>query len=255
MQDWDMTFSSKALIPYITAGLPDLETTRKALLMYQETGCAAAEIGVPYSDPVADGPVIAEAGYHSLARGTNLDDLFKMLKGLKGTLKIPVYLMSYYSPVYTYGEDKFISECASSGAAGSIVPDLSLDEGRNFFQKQKEAGLDPVLLVFPNTPADRIRDIAAASGSFLYCVNFFGTTGVREIPDSAYERLAEVKRLAGKSVAAGFGVSTKADFDRLRRYGDAVIMASAFMKILLEHEQTPDAALKVIRGRIGEILS
>ncbi len=250
-----MTFSSKALIPYITAGLPDMDTTRQALLLYQECGCAAAEIGVPYSDPVADGPVIAEAGYQSLARGTNMDHLFGMLKGLKGQLKIPVYLMSYYSPVYTYGEDRFISECANSGVAGSIVPDLSLDEGRTFFEQQKRAGLDPILLVFPNTPTDRIRDIADATGSFLYCVNFFGTTGVRQIPESAYERLAEVKRIAGKPVAAGFGVSTKADYERLKKYGDAVIMASAFMKILLEHEKKPDTALGIIREKIREILS
>lgn len=248
-------FTRKNLIAYLTAGYPDMAFTGKALLAYQEAGVSAIEIGVPYTDPVADGPVIAEASYRSLAKGTNLDGLFDMLDSLKGKVRVPVYLMSYYSPVLAYSEDKFISRCKKSGVTGSILPDLSLDEGKAFFQKQKENGLDPILLVFPNTSGERIAEIASVTGSFIYCVNFFGTTGVRtEIPEAAFERLREVKKLSGKPVCAGFGVSSRKDFDRLSDYGDGVIIASALMKRLMENENDPDKGLSEILAFLSGIL-
>lgn len=250
-----MDFTKKNLIAYLTAGYPDMNFTKKALLAFQDAGVSAVEIGVPYTDPVADGPVIAEASYRSLAKGTNLDGLFSMLESVHGKIHVPVYLMSYYSPVLAFGEDKFIERCKRIGVTGSIIPDLSLDEGKAFFQKQKENGLDPILLVFPNTSGKRIEEISRSTGSFIYCVNFFGTTGVRNaIPESAFERLGEVKKISGKPVCAGFGVSTRKDFDRLSKYGDGVIIASALMKRLMDNQDDPDKGLEEVLKFLKEIL-
>lgn len=250
-----LDFGKKNLIAYLTAGFPDMEFTSKALLEFQELGVNAIEIGVPYTDPVADGPVIAEASYRSLQNGTNLDWIFKMLAGIRDRIRIPVYLMSYYSPVFTYGEDKFIEGCVKTGVTGSIIPDLSLDEGGEFFKKEKKNGLDPILLVFPNTPEGRIRKIAEVTGSFIYCVNFFGTTGVRNvIPESAYSRLKEVRDLSGKPVCAGFGVSSGDDFRKFSLYGDGVIIASAIMKRLLDRQGEPDRGLGEVTSFLKSVL-
>jgi tryptophan synthase alpha chain len=250
-----MDFTKKALIVYITAGFPDMDFTKKAILLLQSLGVSAIEVGIPYSDPVADGPVIAQAGHKSLEKGTNMDGIFKAVSEIKGSLTVPLYFMSYYSPVYTYGEDKFIKKCLESGVTGAIIPDLSLDEGRAFYQKEKKEGLDPILLVFPNTAEKKIKEIASVSGSFIYYVNLFGTTGVRTtIPADAYKKVEAVKKASGKPVCAGFGVSGREDFEKLSRYADGVIIGSAVVKCILENESDPAKALKDMENFIRGIL-
>jgi tryptophan synthase alpha chain len=247
-------FSKKAMVAYLTAGYPDMDFTAKAMLAMQKAGASAIELGVPYSDPVSDGPVIAEASLLSLEKGTNLDAIFDMLESIKNKLKIPVYLMSYYAPLYAYGETRLISRAKSSGASGFVFPDITVEEGGEMFANVKASGLDAILLVYPNTPEERVRRISEAGGSFLYYVNLFGTTGARkELPESSLETLAKVKKWSSKPVCAGFGVSDRSMFEKLAAKCDGVIIGSAIVRILLENRDDKKKALQGIEEFVRSI--
>lgn len=246
---------SKGLVAYLTAGYPSMDFTNRAILALQQAGATAVEVGIPYSDPVADGPVIAQASYKALQSGINLDLILQDLAAIRSELKIPLYLMSYYSPVFTYGEDRLIERCREQGITGIIFPDLQLDEGRQTFLKCKQQGLDPILLLFPNAEAKRIQDVSEAGGSFIYYVNLFGTTGVRNtIPSASLEQLRLIKSLSPKPVYAGFGVSSRQMYLDLTAYADGVIIGSAIVKRIMELEQQPQQALESISVFIQTIL-
>jgi tryptophan synthase alpha chain len=248
-------FSRKALITYITAGFPNMEFTEAVILKLQSLGVSAIEVGFPYTDPVADGPILAETSLKSLQKGTNLDLIFQSLEKIKGRITIPIYLMGYYSTVFTYGEGRFIQNCVKAGVTGSIIPDLSLDEGKAFFKKQKENSLDPVLLVFPNTESERIRLIASESGSFIYYVNLFGTTGVQNaIPETAYENIKKVREISQKPICAGFGVSSREDYAKLCQYANGVIIGSALVKRVRDNQNDNKKALEEVENFIKGIL-
>ncbi len=248
-------FSKKGLIAYVTAGFPSMEFTQKAILTLQAAGVSAIEVGVPYSDPVADGPTIALASHKALERGINLDRIFEGLQAIKDKVTVPLYLMSYYSPLFTYGEDRVLEQCNKCGVSGIIFPDLQLDEGLDTFTKCKEKGIDPILLLFPNADDKRIGAVAEASGSFIYYVNLFGTTGVRDsIPASSLKSLEHLKTVTGKPVYAGFGVSKREMFSQISEYSDGVIIGSAIIKRMLEHEQDESRALAEISTFIKGIL-
>lgn len=249
-------FNGKVLLAYITAGFPGIEFTQKAILKLQEAGVSAIELGIPYTDPVADGPAIALASQKSLSKGTNMDIIFKAVQEIKKDVSIPLYLMSYYSPIFTYGHEKYIDNCVKSGISGSILPDITYDEGKALCDMHKKAGIDPVLLAFPNTPDERLKNIAQNTGSFIYYVNLFGTTGVaNKIPLDAYEKITHVKKATGKKVCSGFGVNTKEDFNKLSGYADGVIIGSAFVKILLKHENDESKALTDLETFAKSVLS
>lgn len=251
-----MDFGRKNLVVYVTAGYPSMEATREIILKLQDTEVGAIELGVPYTDPVADGPVIAEASLKSLELGTNLDGIFEMTASLRGKIRTPLYLMSYYSPIFSYGEDRFIRRSVESGVTGSILPDLALGEGRELFRREKEAGLDPVLLVFPNTKDARVKDIAEETGSFIYFVNLFGTTGARaDIPQASLDRLAAVRKTSGKPVFGGFGVSNRESYRRLAAVADGVIIGSAVVKLLLKNAGDPKELAENVAAFVREVLA
>lgn len=248
-------FDRKALVAYLTAGMPDMDFTAKAILKLQEAGAAAIELGVPYSDPVSDGPVIAEASLLSLAGGTNLDGIFEMVGKIKKKLTIPVYLMSYYAPIYAYGADRLMVQSRENGVTGLVLPDITIEEGGTLCDAIKSEGLDPVMLVYPNTPEERVKAIADKCGSFVYYVNLFGTTGVRkELPETSLEHLRLVRQWAGKPVCAGFGISGKEMFDRLTRVCDGGIIGSALMRIVLDNRGDKKAALEGIDKFVRTVL-
>jgi tryptophan synthase alpha chain len=247
-------FSKKALIAYITAGLPDMVFTKRAVLKLQEAGVSAVEIGIPYSDPVVEGKTIANASMLSLERGTNLDMIFDAVAEISPDLKIPVYFMSYYSPIFTYGEDKTFAKCKESGVSGLIIPDLCYEEGLSTFTKIKDYGLDPIMLAFPNTDNKRLKEIGDVGGSFVYYVNLFGTTGERnEIPVDSINRLREAKQVINTPLCAGFGVSSRAMFDTLSGVADGVIVGSAIVRRILDNLDNPDKALDEISDFIKEL--
>jgi len=247
-----LDFSHKNLIVYLTAGIPSLSFFQEAVLRWQKL-VDAIEIGVPYSDPVADGPVISHASHMALEKGVNLDGIFRAVEEIRPRLNIPLYLMSYYAPIYAYGREAFVTRSLAAGIRGVIVPDLNVDEGEEFYTSLSRNGLDPVLLVFPNTHAERVKRIASVSGDFLYYVNFFGTTGERRDQTMfSLDHLRQVKHWAGKPVCAGFGVSDRAGYERLSAVADGVIIGSAVMRRVLD-AVSPQDALDHVEAFLREI--
>ena len=168
-----------ALIPFITAGDPDLETTAKALQVLDRSGADIIELGVPYSDPLADGPVIQAAATRALHRGTTLEQVLEMLKGVGPSLRSPIILFTYYNPILHRGVDKFLQQVKDAGVSGLVVPDLPLEESAGLIKPAADRGIDLTLLVAPTSSTETIEAIARASQGFIYLVSVTGVTGMR----------------------------------------------------------------------------
>lgn len=225
-----------ALIPFITAGDPDLETTAAALRILDRSGADIIELGVPYSDPLADGPVIQAAATRALERGTTLDSVLEMLQVTTPDLKAPIVLFTYYNPILHRGIDKFLQQIAAAGVAGLVVPDLPLEEASVLLQPASEMGIDLILLVAPTSSAQRIEAIARASQGFIYLVSVTGVTGMRtQIETRVADLLKQIRSFTDKPIGVGFGISQVAQARQVRDWGaDAAIVGSAFVQRLAE---------------------
>ena len=221
-----------ALMPFLMAGDPDLETTSEVLLSLQASGADMVELGMPYSDPLADGPVIQAAASRALAAGTTPGKVLEMLSSLKGRLTIPVILFTYSNPLLNVGMEAFCERAASAGAAGLVVPDLPLEEAERLSPLAEQQGLDLVLLVAPTTPADRMVRIGQRSRGFTYLVSVTGVTGERARMENRVEGLVqELKQSSAVPVAVGFGISGADQVRQVRRWGaDGAIVGSALVK-------------------------
>jgi tryptophan synthase alpha chain len=221
-----------ALMPFLTAGDPNLATTRAALLALQEAGADLVELGIPYSDPLADGPVIQAAAGRALAAGTTLAGVLELLSSLKGELKLPVVLFTYSNPLLNCGMESFCQQAAAAGAAGLLVPDLPLEEAERLSPIAAAAGLDLVLLVAPTTPPQRMARIVAASRGFTYLVSVTGVTGERSQMETRVAGLVQqIKALGPTPVAVGFGISGVEQAVQVRDWGaDGAIVGSALVK-------------------------
>ncbi|MFL2672139.1 MAG: tryptophan synthase subunit alpha [Prochlorococcaceae cyanobacterium] len=221
-----------ALMPFLTAGDPDLATTRAALLALQANGADLVELGIPYSDPLADGPVIQAAASRALEVGTTPASVLEMLAGLKGELTMPVVLFTYSNPLLNVGMETFCADAAAAGAAGLVVPDLPLEEAEKLSPIAAAQGLDLVLLVAPTTPAERMARIAAASRGFTYMVSVTGVTGERAQMESRVAGLVgQLKAMGPTPVAVGFGISGPQQAIEVRSWGaDGAIVGSALVK-------------------------
>jgi tryptophan synthase alpha chain len=234
-----------ALMPFLMAGDPDLSTTRAALLSLQAAGADLIELGIPYSDPLADGPVIQAAASRALGSGTTPGRVLEMLTGLKGELQIPVILFTYSNPLLNRGMEAFCRNAAAAGAAGLVVPDLPLEEAEKLSAIASDHGLDLVLLVAPTTPSDRMGRIAAASRGFTYLVSVTGVTGVRTTLESRVADLVQqLKAMGPTPVAVGFGISGPEQARQVRDWGaDGAIVGSALVKVMAQaHSQQSDGA-------------
>ena len=234
-----------ALMPFLMAGDPDLERTRAALLALQASGADLIELGIPYSDPLADGPVIQAAASRALGSSTTPGKVLEMLTSLKGELTIPVILFTYSNPLLNRGMEAFCRDAAAAGAAGLVVPDLPLEEAEKLSAIASDHGLDLVLLVAPTTPSDRMGRIAAASRGFTYLVSVTGVTGVRTSIESRVQGLVQqLKGLGPTPVAVGFGISGPEQARQVRDWGaDGAIVGSALVKVMAEaHAQQGDVA-------------
>lgn len=218
------------LIPYVMAGDPDLETTELVVRALASNGAAAVELGVPYGDPLADGPTIAAAGVRALRGGTGVAEVLQLTDRLRDCL--PVVLFTYYNPVLQYGLRRFAREAALAGAAGAIVPDVALEEGEELRAALLESGLQMPLLVAPSTPRDRAARIAAASSGFIYVVSRLGVTGAGAAPDFGplLEQLAGLRAQTEKPLAVGFGLSRAEHVALINGSADAVIVGSALVE-------------------------
>lgn len=227
--------NKKAFIPFVTAGDPTLDTTREIILAMQEAGADLIEIGIPFSDPVAEGPVIQEADIRALSGGTTTDKIFDMVKGISDELRIPVVFMTYINPIYVYGVEKFAKRTKECGVAGVIVPDVPFEEREEIRETFASYGLTVISMVAP-TSAERVKMIAEEAEGFLYCVSSLGVTGVRtEISTDIAGLIAMVKEVKDIPCAIGFGISTPEQAKKMAGISDGAIVGSAIVKIIAEY--------------------
>jgi len=228
----------KAFIPYIMAGDPSLETTKETVLMLEQCGADIVELGVPFSDPLADGPTIQRAAERALKNNVTLRKIIAFVKDIRSSTHIPLILMTYFNPVFKYGSERFIRDASDANVDGLIIPDLPPDEAADFIKHARKANLDTIFLLAPTSTEDRIRIVAKASRGFIYYVSITGTTGSGLLFDGSMERLiSEIKGCTDTPIAVGFGVSTPEDAAAVAKVADGVIVGSAIVKKL--HE-TPD---------------
>lgn len=227
-----------ALIPFIVSGYPDFETTKNLLKLFEEKKVAAIELGIPFSDPLADGPVIQKASKISLENGTNIDKIFEMLEDIKDNFSTPIILFTYYNPVLSFGVNEFIKKAASLKIAGIIIPDLPLEESEYFSKTCKENNIDLIMLVSPTSNIERIEKIAKASSGFIYLVSSTGVTGVREsFSEQLGNILQEIKSFTKTPIAVGFGISKTAHIKELKELNaDAAIIGSAIIKLIDQYK-------------------
>lgn len=227
--------NGKAFIPFVTAGDPDLETTEKLLIAMSENGADIIEIGIPFSDPIAEGVVIQEADLRSLAAGTTTDKIFDMVKRIRPQVKCALALMTYMNPVFAYGTEKFMSKCKDSGISGVIIPDTPYEEKDELTPYADKYGIDVISLIAP-TSNDRIKMIAKESQGFVYCVSSLGVTGVRsEITTNISDMVKLVRTVSDTPCAIGFGISTPEQAKEMAQYADGVIVGSAIVKIVEQY--------------------
>lgn len=238
--------SQCALIPFITAGDPDLATTAEALRVLDRAGADLIELGVPYSDPLADGPTIQAAATRALRRGVKLGDVLEIVQTVAPELQAPIILFTYYNPIYHRGIERFCEQIATAGVKGLVIPDLPLEEAERVLQAAQQVGVEVTLLVAPTSPLERIHAIAAQSQGFIYLVSVTGVTGARtQVADRVQELIPQLRAATQKPIGVGFGVSAPEHAQKLRQWGaDAVIVGSAIVKRLAEG--TPAEGLAAI---------
>lgn len=238
--------SECALIPFITAGDPDLETTAKALEVLANNGADLIELGVPYSDPLADGPTIQAAATRALAKGVQLEDVLTIVKQAVNKINVPIILFTYYNPIYYRGVESFLEQVKAAGVSGLVVPDLPLEEAEVLLKPAAEIGIEVTLLVAPTSSRERIKAIAAQSQGFIYLVSVTGVTGVRsQMATGVKDLLTDLHDSTDKPIGVGFGISDPEQAKQVKDWGaDAVIVGSAIVKRLADN--TPELGLKAI---------
>ena len=233
-----------ALIGYMTAGFPSLDFTGKLVMTMESSGVDIIELGVPFSDPVADGPVIQRASEYALRRGITLSGVINFVKGIRKITEIPVLLMGYYNPLLAYGLEKFSKTAVNVGVDGLIVPDLPPEEGGELSKSCRKYGLSLVFLVAPTSPPERIKKIASASFDFCYCVSVTGVTGERTgMSAGLKDFLISIRTRTRKPFVVGFGISTPEQVRCVAPYSDGVVLGSALVNMFLQ-EKNPKIALR-----------
>ncbi len=221
----------KALIPFITAGDPDLETTRALALEIAARGADLLELGIPFSDPLADGPTIQAASNRALKGGVHLQDVLQLAGELRQKTEIPLILMGYYNPILHYGLERTAEEAGRLGVDGFIIPDLPLEEAGPWHKAAMAAGLAPIMLAAPTSGAARIKKAGRLTRGFLYYVSVTGITGARQaLPADLVAALQEVRSLVKCPLAVGFGISTPEQVQGLAPYVDGVVVGSAIVQ-------------------------
>jgi len=228
----------KAFIPYVMAGDPDLERTRSFVRLFEECGADIVELGVPFSDPLADGPTIQRASERALQNGVTLRKVIAYVRSFSQEIRIPIVLMTYYNPLFKYGLDLFVSDARDAGVDGVIIPDLPPDEAAEFIRPAHKAHLNTIFLLAPTSNNDRIEKVVRASTGFIYYVSITGITGSALSLDGSMEvLLAKIRKHTDKPIAVGFGVSTPEEASAVARLSDGVIVGSAIVKRL---QNSPD---------------
>ena len=231
----------KALIPFIMGGDPSLQATGPLLLALEDAGADVVEVGIPFSDPLADGPVIQAASARALRQGTTPPGVLRAIASVRHRLRVPVVCLSYWNPLVQFGVRRFIQTACNSGCSGVIVPDLPVEEGTVLKAASAGTTFATIFLAAPTSPPERLRAIARASDGFIYYVSITGTTGVRQtLPPTLVHGVRQLKLLTTKPVCVGFGISTPSQAATVARLADGVIVGSALIQ-----------AMAGSRGRVG----
>ena len=232
--------NKKAFIPFITAGYPNINKTEDFIYKMVSAGADLIEIGIPFSDPVAEGPVIQESSQKALAAGTNLDNIFDLVKKVRKTVNIPLVFMTYVNPVFRYGYDNFFKQCSLIGIDGIIIPDLPFEEKNEISEYAKKYDIKIISLIAP-TSQQRIEDIAKEAEGFLYVVSSMGVTGERnEIKTDLKSIVDSVKKVTSVPTAIGFGIHSPQQANQMSKISDGVIVGSAIIKIIKQHGTDAD---------------
>ncbi|MCL2725138.1 MAG: tryptophan synthase subunit alpha [Polyangiaceae bacterium] len=225
----------KAFVAFLTGGDPDIETTEKLIVAMAASGADVIEIGIPFSDPVAEGVVIQGADERALAAGVTVDKLFQMVKRVREKIAIPLLFMTYINSIFAYGKERFLAQCADCGISGVIVVDLPYEEREELASACAKYGICQIFMIAP-TSRERVETIAKGSEGFLYCVSSLGVTGVRSnISMDVAGLIEQAKSVSSTPCAVGFGISTPEQARQMAAISDGVIVGSAIVKLIAEH--------------------
>ncbi len=243
------TRGHKALIPYVTVGYPSLEATLRAVPLLASAGSDIIELGIPFSDPLADGATIQKASYQALKNGVTPATCLDVARQLSQKIKIPLVFMTYFNPVLSYGLDKFCQACAEAGVSGLIIPDLPPEEGAALEPCTRQHQLDLVYLLAPTSTQERIKLVAAQSSGFIYLTSVSGVTGAREkLPPSLNTFVSRVRQIARQPLCVGFGISTPQQAREIAKIADGVIVGSKIIQLM-----EADASLNAVESFAREL--
>jgi tryptophan synthase alpha chain len=229
---------TKALMPFLTAGDPDLKTTGELILELEKNGADLIELGVPFSDPIADGPTIQASSQRAMENGVTLDKIIDFVSSLREKTNIPISLMRYYNPIFVMGEEIFFKRAKAAGVDGVIVPDLPPEEAQVLIKMGVKFDLKTIFLLAPTSTPERINKISEVSGGFIYYVSLTGVTGARSDLDQAIrQNLEHIRAVTEKPIAVGFGVSTPVHARTISQWSDGVIVGSALIKEMSRFSQ------------------
>jgi tryptophan synthase alpha chain len=245
----------KALMPFITAGDPNVSFTADVLSLLNKLGCSMAEVGIPYSDPIADGPVIQASYTRALASHVKLDDILKCVAKVKPSLKMPLVSMVSYAIVHRHGLERYVDEAKAAGFSGAIVPDLLVEESKTLASICRSRDFNLIQLVTPTTPRERALQIAERSTGFLYFVSVTGITGERtELPADLVDRVSWLRERTPLPICIGFGISRPEHVRLLAPVSDGLIVGSAIVRMMEKAAQSEPAALEAVEALVKELL-
>lgn len=240
--------NTKAFIPFLTGGDPTIDKTEEYIYKMVEAGADIIEIGIPFSDPIAEGPVIQEANIRALKNGATPERIFEMVERVRTKTQVPIVFLTYLNPVFNYGYDKFFARCKKAGVDGIIIPDMPFEEKGELAEEAKKNGVDIISLIAP-TSADRIQMIAKEAQGYVYVVSSLGVTGMRsEIKTDLKSIIDLVKQATDIPAAVGFGINTPEQATEISKISDGVIVGSAIVKIIEKYgENAEDEVYKYVK--------
>ena len=235
---------NKALVAFYTAGDPDLSASKDIFAVIEKNGADIIEIGVPFSDPLADGPIIQASSHRSLQKGTTLKKIIQLVADIRKTSELPIILMTSFNPVFVYGKKEFVADAVKAGVDGMIIPDLPPEEAEEFLGIAE--GLDMVFLLAPTSTPARIQQVGKVSKGFIYYISLTGTTGTKEALSAGLKKkVNEIKKSVSLPVLVGFGVSGPEQAKQAAEASDGVIIGSAIVKLIAEHSDPAERDLKL----------
>jgi tryptophan synthase alpha chain len=231
----------KALVAYLTAGYPDLGATRKIIPAFEKAGVDILELGVPFSDPTADGPTIQAASLAALRNGTTLAGILDLVAEVRDSMEMPVILFSYYNPIFVFGAERFARQAAAAGADGVLVVDLPMEEAAELKEHTDQEGIDFITLVAPTTGLERTKKMVKGASGFIYYISLTGVTGSgRPVLEEIRDRVSVIRQMSDLPVVTGFGITNPSQAREIAPAADGIVVGSAIVRLIGEHAGSPD---------------